>query len=118
MAAVDDVFATALTFCDVENGKQHILRQFCVSELKRLESQLSDGVTVEDCYDALVCAAGMMAAADFSAAYADSGIRSFSAGPISVTKEGAKRTADLRQQAALLMLPWCRGSFRFLGVRG
>lgn len=118
MALVDDIFATALSYTDADAKQQRALRQFCAAEEKRLKDQLSEGVTVADCYETFVCAAGLLAAADFSAAYADTGIRSFSAGPISITREDTERAARLRQQAAQLMLPWCRSTFRFMGVRG
>lgn len=118
MALLDDIFATAMSYTDADARQQRTLRQFCATEEKRLTDQLQEGVTVEDCYETFVCAAGLLAAADYSAAYADTGLRSFTAGPVSVTREDSERTARLRQQAALLMLPWCRSSFRFLGVRG
>lgn len=116
MTVIDDIYATAARYADAGEGEQTLLRQLCAAAQHRLEADLLRGVTPEQCYDSFVCAAALLAAADFSAVAAGSGVRSFSAGPVTVTKDDGRRARELRQQAALLMAPWCQGAFRFLGV--
>ena len=118
VTTLDDIFATAQSYTGAERHRQPILRQFCAAEQQRLEDQLLEGVTVEDCYESFTCAAGLLAAADYSAAFADDGISAFTVGPISVTRQDEARARTLRRQAATIMSPWCRSPFRFLGVRG
>lgn len=115
MIAADDVYAVAARYASPGAGGQGCLMQLCRAVLDRLRRDLKDGVSDADCADSLICAAGMLAAADFSAVSAGEA-DSFKAGPVSVTRNDRARAKRLREEAALLLAPWCRGAFRFLGV--
>lgn len=114
MISVDDVYAVAARYASPDGGEQGCLMQLCRAALSRLRRDLTDGVSEADCADSLICAAGMFAAADFAAAHA--GAERFTAGPVTVTRNDGARSRRLREEAALLAAPWCRGAFRFLGV--
>ena len=117
MIAVDDVYASAVRYAAPAEGEQTQLMRLCRAAVSRLQKDLADGVDEAQCIDSLVCGAALLAAADFLALHADSGVQSFSAGPISVTQNDGARAKRMREEAALLLAPWCRGAFRFLGVR-
>ena len=97
---------------------RQVLGRLCAASEAALRSRLRPDISPEDCYDSFVCAAALMAAADFSAVSAGVGVRSFTAGPVSVSREDAAFSRSLREQAAILMAPWCRDAFRFLEVEG
>lgn len=80
------------------------------------------GVTEEDCGEALSCATAFSAAAE-AAGTGDGGVTSFKAGEVSVqgrtAAESAALSAALRAAAEELMAPYAQtGSFAFLGVSG
>ena len=114
MITPDDVYAVAVRYAGLADGEQSCLMQLCRAALTRLRRDLADGVEETDCADSLICAAGMLAAADLTAASA--GAEQFKAGPVSVTRDDCARAKRLREEAALLLAPWCRGAFRFLSV--
>lgn len=115
---VDDIFAAACLTVSVESGDEDVLRQFCAAAEHRLRSLLKKDVTPEEIYESFVCAAGLLAAADFTACKVGSEVKHFSAGPVSVTQADGERALRLREQAALILGPWCQDAFCFLGVRG
>ena len=118
MTAVDDIFAAACQWAKAEQGEEEMLLQLCAAAEQRLRGLLLEGTDVNEIYDSFVTAAGLLAAADFSALRAGAEVHSFSAGPVSVTRNDGNYAENLRQQAMLIMGPWCQDGFRFLGVRG
>lgn len=117
MTATDDIYAVACGFAQAETGEEELLRGVCAAVEQRLKQLLLEGTDVEEIYDSFVLAAGLMAAADFSAVCPSADVKQFSAGPISVTRDDDARARKLREQAALLMAPWCQDAFRFMGVK-
>lgn len=113
----EDIYAAACLYTQVESGEEETLRQLSAAAEQRLKASLLDGVNVEDIYESFICAAGMLAAADLRCAKAGSDVRSFSAGPVSVTRDDGEGASRLREQAALMLAPWCQDAFRFLGVK-
>ena len=106
-----------------ESG-QALLEQLCEVSIALWKGRLREGVTVEDCGSAFICAAAFTAAAEFALGHSGSGAESFTAGEISVKGRAAAETAalakNLRQAAAELMAPYTTASadFAFLGVQG
>ena len=87
-----------------------LLSPLCAAAERAWLARLREGVTAEDCGEALPCAAAFTAAADLAAA---GGVASFSAGDISVNLGGgdrAGRAACLRQAAEGLMEPFVRAA--------
>ena len=101
-----------------EGAERALLEPLCAAAEGAWLRRLREGVTAEDCGEALPCAAAFTAAADLAAG--DGGPASFSAGDISVSLGGsgdrARRAGRLRQAAERLMEPfvqaeglWARG---------
>ena len=107
--------------------EEALLQRLCRATYARLEGELREGVTVEACRDAFVCAAVWTALAGlFAQESAQSrNVESFTVGDVSVKTAGGEKTASagvpgaLRSQAKALLKPYCRGEgVSFLGVRG
>ena len=117
MTALDDIFALACAYVSVPTGEEETMRTLCAAARQRLRSQMAEGVKVEEIYESFLCACALLAAADFSCVRAGADVKSFSAGPVSVTCDDGQHAQRLREQAALIMAPWCQEAFRFLGVK-
>lgn len=117
MTALDDIFAAAQMYASAEGGEEELLRSLCVAAEQRLKMRLTSGVEVSEIYESFVCAAGLLAAADFCCCRASGGVKSFSAGPVSVTRDDGETAKRLREQADIIMAPWCQDAFRFMGVK-
>ena len=93
-----------------EGADRTLLEPLCAAAERAWLARLREGVTAEDCGEALPCAAAFTAAADLAAG--GDGVASFSAGDISVRLEGggerAGRAESLRQAAERLMEPFVR----------
>lgn len=87
-----------------------LLESLCAAAEGAWMARLREGVTAEDCGEALPCAAAFTAAADLAAG--GDRVASFSAGDISVrlgsAGECAGRAEGLRQAAERLMEPFVR----------
>lgn len=121
MAVLDDIYAAASVFADDTGDEKRaaVLMRLCSAARTTLELQLRDGITVDDCYDSFVCAAAWLALSALGAGDEAGGVVSLRAGEISLQKGGSGAAACLRNQAMLLMAPYCRpGGFAFRGVRG
>lgn len=80
-----------------------------------LEERLREGLTAEDCKADFVAAAGLYALSCLNEA--EGGIREFRAGDLTVKKGGGDAASRcLRKQAELIIGPYLRESFVFLGV--
>ena len=93
-------------------AERTLLDPLCAAAERAWLARLREGVTAEDCGEALPCAAAFTAAADLAAG--DGGPASFSAGDISVSLGGsgdrARRADSLRQAAERLMEPFVRAA--------
>lgn len=91
-------------------GDRMLLAALCAVAENAWLSRLREGVTAEDCGEALPCAAAFTAAADLAAG--EGGVSSFSAGDLSVRLENGGtrlgRAESLRQAAERLMEPFVR----------
>ena len=104
-----------------------LLKRLCRAASARLEGELRDGVTIEDCRDAFVCAAVWTALAGLCTQESAQSwnVESFTVGDVSVKTSGGEKTTSagvpgtLLSQAKVLLTPYCRTEgFSFLGVRG
>ena len=119
-----EILDMTVILTDEAEDRQMLLTALCTAARQRWQARLREGVTVEDCGQAFVCAAAFSAAADFLTGEGGSAAASsFSAGEISVsTSSAADRSAcaqALRDTAEELMAPYAQsGSFSFRSVRG
>ena len=88
-----------------EGADRTLLEPLCAAAERAWLARLREGVTAEDCGEALPCAAAFTAAADLAAG--EGGAASFSAGELSVNlgsgADRARRAERLRQAAERLM---------------
>lgn len=111
MELTDEILAMALSFAPSDD--QTVLRTLCRAAQCRLAKRLKDGVTTEDCTDSFVAACAMTAAGEYLAAMQD-GVSSFTVGDVRVEQ---KSSQALLEQARLLLQPYCKSNFSFMGVR-
>ena len=87
----------------------------CRVSKAQLEGRLRPGITAEDCRSDFVCAGSLLALAALSES--DGGPERFTAGELTIQRGSQSAAARcLRGQAELLMMPYVRDSFAFLGV--
>lgn len=113
----DEIFALARTMSGAEESDQ-TLALLCQAAEAELKAQLRPGVAPEDCAPAFTAAAAWMALAGWYAGQNAGGVRSFSAGDLSI-QTGQTDPAGLLAQAERVMAPYrVDGRFAFQGVRG
>lgn len=106
------ILKLALELTGGGEGDRMLLAALCAVAEDAWLARLREGVTAEDCGEALPCAAAFTAAADLAAG--EGGAASFSAGDVSVRLEDAggraARAKELRQAAERLMDPFVRAA--------
>lgn len=112
-----EIFCAACLYTAAEGQDKQLLKQLCRSAEQRLRKLLLQGVEVEQIRESFVSACAMLASADFSALRAGSGLKSLSAGPVSITRDDRSRAKSLREQAMLTIGPWCKDAFCFMEVQ-
>jgi len=118
MTVQEQVFAQALTLAGVVEDRQvRLLEVLCRSAVTALAGQLREGLEPEDCLADFVAAASLMALAASSEAGEQLAVESFTAGDVSIRREKNSAAANcLRNQARVMMMPYIRDPFAFLGV--
>ncbi len=120
----EEILALAATLSHPAEEQRELLRLLCTAAERELEGRLKEGCTAEDCGESFLCAAALLAAADFrSMASAGGDAMSFTAGSVSVSTGGSseqeKQTSLLRRQAKRLLASWLKDDgFAFRGVKG
>ncbi len=102
-----------------ETDQEELLSVLCQAAQQELEGRLRPGVTPDDCESAFVPAAAWMALAWLNTGNGGEGVTAFTAGDVTIRKEGGRETAALLDQAGRIMAPYLQDSgFAFLGVGG
>ncbi len=114
MTLTEQVYARALALAgELEEREAELLRLFSGAALSALVRRLKEGG--ESCREELVAAGSLYALAALMEA--DCGPRRFAAGELTVEKgEAAEAARRLRRQGDLLLAPFAREGFTFLGV--
>lgn len=115
----DEIYALAAVLSPENQPKEPILRALCRAAETELKESLRPEVTPEDCKESFVPAAALLAVSHYAAATGAAGadVKSFSVGGFSATAEdGGAAGKTLRAQALLLMKPFVKSGFSFLGV--
>ena len=95
---------------------QSLLEAVCAASAAALRFRLRDNVRAEDCESDFVMAAALFALAAMQEVGSLAQLEQVSAGDLTL-RRGESAVADsLRQQAELLMKPYLKESFLFLGV--
>lgn len=116
MTLTDQIYAQALMMAGHLSVQQDaLLRVLCRVSKTTLEGRLRGGVTPEDCRADFIAAGSLYALAALSEA--DNTPERFTAGELTVQRGSGSAAANcLRCQADLMMAPYVRDSFAFLGV--
>jgi len=119
MMLMQQVFDRALLLAgELDKTKEDILYVLCGTWSASLAARLRDGITVEACREDFLTAASLFALADLNSLGMDADVEEFRAGDLTVKKSA---NADgtgvcLQRRAELLMRPYVKDSFSFLGV--
>ena len=96
---------------------EEMLRTVCASVVSSLTARLRDDIDPEDYQSEFVTAAGMYAVAALTELSDLSRVEQLTAGDLTVRKSNVNHAADyLRRQADMLMAPFTKAGFSFLGV--
>ncbi len=113
----EEILTLAKTLSGAGEDEETALALLCKAAEKEWKGRLREGIELEECREAFLCAAALFAAASLTAGRG--GLR-FTAGDVSVTEaEGGKSAEVLRREAERLMDPYvAEMKFCFRGVRG
>ena len=120
MMLSEQVYAQALLLAgDLEERQSRLLQMLCAAAVSSLESRLRDGITAEDCKADFIAAASLYALASLNGVEETVQVEEFQAGDLTVRQSGSGRDAAsncLQRQAEMMILPYLKDSFSFLGV--
>ena len=116
MNLTDQIYAQALVMVGSLSPEQDaLLRVLCQAAKATLAGRLRKGVTPADCRADFISAGSLLALAALSES--DTGPERFTAGDLTIQKSGGSAAARcLRSQAELILMPYVRDCFAFLGV--
>ena len=119
MTLNEQVYAqAALLAGQLEDGQKDILSALCAAATASLAARLREGLQPEDCKADFIAAASLFALSHLNAVKDGAMPEQFTAGDLTLRKTAGGDTASnvLRSQAELILLPYVRDSFAFLGV--
>ena len=118
MTLTEQIYAQARVLIrDLEDGDRPLLELLCRSAEVSLRAKLREGVTPEDCKADFIAAASLYALSAMSEA--DSGMlpEQITAGDLTLRRSSGDAAACcLRYQAELMMMPYVKDRFAFMGV--
>ena len=116
MSLEEQIHAQAMLMAGQLSQEQDaLLRMLCRVAKNNLEGRLREGLTAEDLRADFIAAGSLLALAALSES--DGSPERFTAGELTVQRGSASAAARcLRGQAELMMMPYVRDSFAFLGV--
>ena len=120
MKLTDQVLAQALLLAgQLEDRQQTVLRALCNSVTVSLSNRLREGLTPDDCKADFVAAASLLALAALASVAEDVPAEQITAGDFTIKKAGKSHDAAtncLRNQAELMIAPYPKDRFLFVGV--
>lgn len=120
MTVSEQVYAQALLLAgDLEEQQARLLEVLCSAATTSLTARLREGITPEDCKADFIAAASLYALAALGDADAQIQVEEFRAGDLTVRQGGGRRDAAsrcLQRQAEMMILPYLKDRFSFLGV--
>ena len=116
MSLEEQIYAQALLMAGQLSQEQDaLLRMLCRVAKTNLEGRLREGLQAEDLRADFIAAGSLLALAALSES--DGSPERFTAGELTVQRGSTSAAAKcLRGQAELLMMPYVRDCFAFLGV--
>lgn len=120
MMLKDQIYAQALLLAgELDAAQTELLRILSDAAASSLAARLKDGLTPDDCEADFVAAASLYALAALGSADENIQVEEFKAGDLTVKQAATTRDAAsraLQRQADLLMLPYLKDRFSFMGV--
>lgn len=102
---------------ELSEENEVLLEAMCRAAQTSLEGRLRPPLKPEDCESAFVMAAGMYAIAAMSGVTDLGQLEQITAGDVTLRKSSADTAANcLRTQAEMLMMPYLKTPFLFMGV--
>ena len=113
---VDEIYAAAAELCGTESEN---LMTVCGAVKAQLEGRLRDGYSIEDCRDAFIMAAAVLAVEMYGdMTDLSSDVASYTAGSVTVMRQ-KKVGGNMKKQAETLLAPYLKDDgFAFRGVDG
>lgn len=120
---LEQILSLAAVIVQPTEAEQPLLSALCTAAEAELGRRLRDGVRPEECGDAFLCAAALLAAAGLLPCRSGGDVEQFSVGDVSIrtgsSGQVCEAAAAMRRQAASMMAAYCGDNeFAFLGVRG
>ena len=120
MTIKDQVLAQALLLAgDLDDRQREILRALCTASAASLQTRLREGLTPEDCKADFIAAASLLALAAMNGVSNEEQTEQITVGDFTVRNvKGSSDAASncLRAQAELMIAPYLKDRFSFLGV--
>ena len=118
MTLKEQVFAhAALLAGELDHRQTDFLNLLCGAATSNLTARLRTGLTPDDCKADFVAAASLFALAALNGIQGDGDIAEFKAGDLTVKRTGADAASRcLQHQAQLMIAPYLKDSFTFMGV--
>ena len=118
MTVTEQIYAHALVLVrDMEEENRPLLEVLCSSAEVSLRSKLREGIGPEDCLADFVAAASLYAVAALAEAGEPVALEQLAVGDLTLRRSSRDAASCcLRYQAELLMMPYTKDRFAFLGV--
>ena len=117
MSVAEQVIAQAKFMApELIEDDSKLLETVCHAVVSSLTARLRDDLEPEDCLSDFVTAAGMYTLAAMTDIGDWSGVEQLTAGDITVRRGNNTAASYLRTQADMLMAPYLKSGFAFLGV--
>ena len=118
MSLTEQIYAQALVLIrDLRDGDRPMLEMLCRSAEVSLAAKLRDGITPADCKADFIAAASLYALAAMAEIDETSQLEQIAAGDLTLRRSSCDAASCcLRYQAELMMLPYVKDRFAFMGV--
>lgn len=118
MTMIDQIYTQALLLAgNLGSEQESLLRTFCIAAERSLAARMKDSLAPEDCKADFIAAASLFALAALSEADKLGNVEQFTAGDVTVRKTNNDAAINcLRNQAELMISPYLKDRFTFLGV--
>ena len=118
MSLTEQVYAQALLLAgELTPHQATVLNALCVAAHASLAARLREGLRPEDCKADFIAAASLLALAALNGVDEDAAVEQITAGDLTIRKGSRDAAANcLRSQAELMITPYLKDRFSFLGV--
>ena len=118
MTLNDQVYAQAMTLAgELTETQMELLKILSVAAVSSLSARMKEGMTAEDCKADFVASASLYALATLAEAGDGLGLEQVTLGDVTLKRKNGNAASNcLRNQAELMMYPYLKDRFAFLGV--